>query len=307
MMKKKLVRCIYIALALLVNCDNEPYEGDIIIEDNSCELAMQAATNAAENFSEASDQDYNLLCRIYRDALVTQITFCGDEDGLLQSVIDNLGDCTAVNELCIEAIAATEDAQENYEAATELNMEALCNAYKSAIQYQIEVCGDDGTLQALLDVLGDCEPVFVETVGTWKLVAWLTDQSRDIDNDGVVTNDYLEEIDCYANETITLNSDGTGVVYLRSIADITYTPIPDSPNEEDFFVTCNDIMEDRPFIWIQTSLNTLVFTMADGTVVNYFRNANSLFIAIDNAFSATSTVDGISQINERITYVYVKL
>lgn len=307
MMKKNLVLCLYIALAVLVNCDNEPYEGDLIIEDNFCELAMIATANAAEDFNSATNENSNLLCQVYRDALENQIAICGDNGGFLQVIINELGDCIIVNELCDEAIAATEIAQWDYEIATETNFESLCNAYINALEYQIEVCGDDGTLQSILDELGDCESIFVETLGTWKLVAWLTDQSRDIDNDGVVTNDYLEEIDCYDNETITFYSDATGVLHLRSYADITYTPVIGFPDEEDFFVTCNNIMEDKPFTWIQVGNNTLILTMQDGTIVNYFRNANSLFIAIDDAFTATSTVNTNSLITERMTFVYVKL
>lgn len=307
MMKKILVLCLCIALTLLVNCDNEPYEGELYTEPNPCELAIESTANAAEDFSSASDQDYTLLCQVYKDVLQDQISLCGDPDGILQNIIEDLDNCTLENPLCDEAIAATEVARQNYLLASDTDIESLCNAYKGAIEYQIEVCGDDGTLQTLLDELGDCEPVFVETLGTWRLEAWLTDQARDIDNDGEVTNDYLEEIDCYNNETITFFSDGSGILYLRSVADITYTPVEGSSTDVDFFVDCNTINIERPFNWVQIGNNTLVFTMQDGTIINYFRNSNSLFIAIDDAFSATSTVDGISKINERITYVYVKL
>ncbi len=294
-------------VVLLLNCDNEPYEGDIMIEDNSCELAILATVNVAANFNTATAEDFNFLCQAYKVTLENQIDICGDANGLLQVIIDELGDCTVDDELCDEAIAATEVAQNNYISSTDINFITVCNAYKEALQYQIEVCGDDGILQSIVEELGTCSPVFVETVGTWKLVAWLTDISRDIDNDGVVTNNYLEEIDCYENETLIFNSDSTGTLFLRSIADITYTPIADSPNEEDFFVTCNIIDEEKLFTWEQDGSNTLIFTMADGTIVNYFRNANSLFIAVDNGFSATSTIDGTSIIAERVTYVYVKL
>lgn len=44
-----------------------------------------------------------------------------------------------------------------FEAATENTYEQLCIAYKTAIQFQIEFCGDpDGSLQALLDSIGAC-------------------------------------------------------------------------------------------------------------------------------------------------------
>ena len=36
MIKKKCLQYVSIVTLLLVGCQNEPYEGDIIIEDNSC-------------------------------------------------------------------------------------------------------------------------------------------------------------------------------------------------------------------------------------------------------------------------------
>jgi len=176
-----------------MNCDNEPYEGDFITEDNSCQLAMLATAQAANDFLNATDDNFNLLCQAYRNALENEIEICGDLDGALQSRIDDLGNC---NNLCPGAIEATQIAQTNYDNATDQNLEELCNLYQNALEYQIEVCGDDGTLQAIIEDLNDCEPAFLETVGNWRLVSWLNDQSLDIDNDGVVTNDYLLSIDC---------------------------------------------------------------------------------------------------------------
>ncbi|MGR7814081.1 hypothetical protein [Lacinutrix undariae] len=53
------------------------------------------------------------------------------------------------------------------EAATAYNNDTsdatLCNAYKTALQNQITECGDtDGSLQAIVDDLGECTPVVVD-------------------------------------------------------------------------------------------------------------------------------------------------
>jgi hypothetical protein len=156
MINKRFLRLLFVFLCF-TNCHNEPYEGEIILEDNSCEMAIQAAISAAENYALASDEDFNILCQAYRDALENQIEECGDEDGILQASINGLGECVIVNELCNDAITATQIAQQNYLAAEDDNFEELCNTYKNALQYQIEVCGDDGILQALINELGDCE------------------------------------------------------------------------------------------------------------------------------------------------------
>ncbi|WP_400080052.1 hypothetical protein [Winogradskyella sp. R77965] len=156
MIKKRLLRLLFILL-FFVNCDNEPYEGEIIIEDDSCQIATKASVIAAENYALASDEDFSILCQTYRDALENQIETCGDEDGILQASVDDLAECTMVNELCEEAITAAQTARHNYLAAEDINFEALCTVYRDALQYQIEVCGDDGSLQTLINELGNCE------------------------------------------------------------------------------------------------------------------------------------------------------
>ena len=244
---------------------------------------------ALNNYNAATGNNYSVLCQVYSDALENQIEICGDENGLLQAIIDSLGNCTVNIDLCDDAIAATQFAQNSYNAATNENIDELCIAYRNALQYQIQVCGDDGELQTIVEELGNCETIFVETVGNWKLVSWVTDLFRDINNDGIATNEYLDEIDCYNNETITFNADGTGTFFLRSTAEITYTPVEGSATDIDFFVTCTDINVDKTFTWIQNG-NSISITMSDGTVVNHFRNGNSLYVAYDDGFFATSTV-----------------
>ncbi|WP_299124765.1 hypothetical protein [uncultured Winogradskyella sp.] len=156
MIKKRLLRLLFVPL-FLVNCDNEPYEGELIVEDNSCEIATQASVSAAEDYALASEEDFSILCQAYRDALENQIEKCGDEDGMLQTSIDSLGECSIINELCDEAIIASQIARQNYLAAQDDNFEGLCNTYKDTLEYQIEVCGDDGSLQTLINELGNCE------------------------------------------------------------------------------------------------------------------------------------------------------
>lgn len=60
------------------------------------------------------------------------------------------------NEICT-AQAATNAAAEAYNEDN-TNTE-LCNAYRDALQAQIDECGDDGSLQAILNDLGDCSVV----------------------------------------------------------------------------------------------------------------------------------------------------
>ncbi|APY06991.1 hypothetical protein BWZ20_01170 [Winogradskyella sp. J14-2] len=288
-------------LFMAVNCDNEPYEGEIIVEDTSCIEAIETTEIAAQNFLNGTQEDFSDLCLIYKEALLDQIEACGDEDGSLQLLADDLGTCTEEIDVCEEAIEASELARIIYESAADETAEVLCNAYKDALFYQIEVCGDDGTLLAVIEDLGNCEIEMVDVVGTWKLVSWNTDELRDLNNDGIVTNNYLDDIDCYDNETIEFNPDGTGTMFLRSTAEFTFTPTADG---EDYFTECTSIMEDKTFTWTET-INSVTMLYTDGTSLSLFKNGN-LYTAINDAFYAQSTVDN-SVITERITFVYNKL
>ncbi|GEM_PF-6520752 len=59
---------------------------------------------------------------------------------------------------CEEAILNTAEASEDYVFAnsSDSNYAELCNAYKTALEYQLELCGDEeGTLQTIIDSI-DC-------------------------------------------------------------------------------------------------------------------------------------------------------
>ena len=61
---------------------------------------------------------------------------------------------------CDIAIQNAIDAAMAYSQATNETYESLCVAYKNALQFQIQFCGDpDGSLQALIDSIGNCSSV----------------------------------------------------------------------------------------------------------------------------------------------------
>ena len=304
MMKKTRVLYLSTVFLMAMNCHNEPYEGDLPVEPDSCLLAMQATAEAFTDFSMSTEDSYSILCQIYRGALENQIEICGDEDGSLQVLVDGLSSCSN-EDLCVEAIVATENARVDFENTTDDDFETLCNIYRDALIYQIEVCGDDGTLESIIEELGNCQPVFVETLGSWKLIAWEPDPTSDIDNDGMPTDNYLDEIDCYDNETMEFYSNGTGRMFLRSEANITYSPIAGT-DEIEFSISCFDIEENVFFNWVQDG-NSITLTLVDDTTLNYFRNGNMLFTIVEDGFFATSSIDNTSTITDTVTYIYEKL
>ena len=119
MIKRIFMLFSFMLLFMAITCDNEPYEGNFINDNNACLLATEASSEVLENLNNSSDDDYNLFCQVYRDALEDQIIACGDENNVLQGIIDDLEDCTPAIDisLCEMAIEATAMALSDFEDA----------------------------------------------------------------------------------------------------------------------------------------------------------------------------------------------
>ncbi|MEH6537470.1 MAG: hypothetical protein V7719_13815 [Psychroserpens sp.] len=64
---------------------------------NDCDTATEAVEVAQAAFADATADNYTILCNAYKTTLENQILQCGDDDGSIQSTIDDLGDCVFVN------------------------------------------------------------------------------------------------------------------------------------------------------------------------------------------------------------------
>ena len=62
-------------------------------DSNACSNAATISQEAELALQSASDEDYAPLCNAYAAALQSQINACGDPDGELQAIIEDLGDC----------------------------------------------------------------------------------------------------------------------------------------------------------------------------------------------------------------------
>ncbi|OUR91055.1 hypothetical protein A9Q87_11300 [Flavobacteriales bacterium 34_180_T64] len=160
MKKVSLLFSLFILLTAFT-CENEPLEGDFLEEtDLSCEEALLNTVDAALAFVDATETNYTELCTVYKEALQAQIEACGDPDGSLQSGVDALGNCNpGTGDDCENATTAVNLAQVNFENANPDFYTDLCNTYKLALQNQIDECGDDGSIQAIIDGLEDCTMV----------------------------------------------------------------------------------------------------------------------------------------------------
>ncbi|WGD34355.1 hypothetical protein [Olleya sp. YS] len=141
-------------------CENEPLDGEFVPEDSAtdCLTATQAYLEAAENFVDATDANYTVLCNAYKTALENQIIACGDPTGGFQTLIYSLGDCTSNNpDTCASATAAANVALFNLNNAPADQYTTFCNVYVMALENKIDLCGDaDGSIQQEINDLGDC-------------------------------------------------------------------------------------------------------------------------------------------------------
>ena len=310
MMKKIFELSSFIILLLFINCDNEPYEGDFVNEDNACVMAIRATNESGANYlqTNATEENHNILCQTYRDALDDQIEICGDPSGDLQEIVDFLGDCTTIfDNPCANAQNATAIALQEYLNAPTLDYEVACLAYVVAIENEIDVCGDNGALQSLINELGDCQPFVYNITGSWKLIAMNSNIGRDLNNDGIVTSDYFEEINCYTEESIDFNADGTGIFYYRSYAVVEISASEDNFDNVDYSIDCIEESVDVTFTWLQIGLNSIVVTLtSDGTVLNFFRNADHIFIARRDDFVATSVSPNVDSVVQDLIYEYTQ-
>ncbi|TCK69080.1 hypothetical protein DFQ05_0592 [Winogradskyella wandonensis] len=225
---------------------------------------------------------------------------CDDEPLEGEFVTEDQAACVLATENTIEAALA-------FLGATEDNYTDICNTYKTVIEAQIAACGDDnGELQALIDELGDCtqEQNENDILGTWLLTAWIGEEPVDLNNDGTGSTNFLEEMDCYNNETLVFNDDGTGASISTSYADIEIFLDPDNSEEFDFTVDCILENETTQFTWTQDG-NIITTTDVFGTF-DWTLEGNTLSTTIPEGFTVINTEDATVNTIQDLTFVYTK-
>jgi|GEM_PF-1144532 len=307
----KITTALFCLLLITVaSCDNEPFEGDFNTDGIAgCQGASQATAQAAVNFTGANVDNYSQVCTAYKAALIAQITACGDVNGVLQTAAASLGDCTQFTQPdeCAVATTAVGAAQSAFDNATTDNYAELCSTYRTALENLIDQCGANADTQSIIDGLEDCSITNegnAEIEGTWKLTSWLGENPIDLNNDGEESLDFLDEIDCYNNETLVFNADGTGVSMSTSYATFTSEVETGTTNSFDFFVECTAEVENTNFTWTDNG-SQLTVTIA-GDAYNYTVDGNELSIFVPSGFVAMDGEDFTVTVNEDLTFIYTK-
>lgn len=96
MTRLRILFLLFMGILFLTSCGDDE---EINSEDNSaCITATENATTASNNLDFATSNNYTSLCNNYKAALEEQISECGDDDGNIQNIINDLGDCSTSNE-----------------------------------------------------------------------------------------------------------------------------------------------------------------------------------------------------------------
>ncbi|WP_400075698.1 hypothetical protein [Winogradskyella sp. R77965] len=94
---KKIVAlfCLFSAF-IIFTCDNEPYEDGLEELNTNTNCDAQTITSNAESVYNL-DPTIVQACIAYRTALENQVTECGDPNGELQDIIEELGHCGLIS------------------------------------------------------------------------------------------------------------------------------------------------------------------------------------------------------------------
>nr|WP_321222698.1 hypothetical protein [uncultured Psychroserpens sp.] len=208
---------------------------------------------------------------------------------------------------CETAIANTAQAALNFISVNDDNYTQLCVAYRNALEAQILACGDtDGSLQIALNALGDCtnnNQQATDVEGTWLLTGWIGTEPIDLNEDGTASINFLDEMNCYENETIVFNADGTGVIMSTSFATFTFDIEVGTTDEYEYTIECELEDENTNMTWTQTG-NTVSIDDSE-SVSDFTLNGNQLSILIPEGFVAFSS-DFTATTSQDLTFVYTK-
>ncbi|AUC81645.1 hypothetical protein [Lacinutrix sp. Bg11-31] len=317
-MKKLALPFLMLFLSMsLFTCDNEPLESSLQpqgqTENLDCLAATQSYITAVTAFADWDGNvgtEYTVLCNAYASSLQGIIDNCGDPSGSFQAILTTLGDCSEPldPDTCETAIANSAIAEANLNNATSDMYAQFCNAYVLALQEQIVICGDaDGSIQVTIDGLGDCSETVpnADIVGTWLLTAWNGD-AIDLNNDGDENINFLDEMDCYTNETLVFNSDNTGTAMSTSYATFTFEIEAGTTNSYIYTIECEDEIENSNFTWTQNGNIVSITDTATSDVSDWAINGNDLSTDIPSGFIAFDSDDFTVVVTQDLTFVYEK-
>ncbi|MEX2349317.1 MAG: hypothetical protein WD554_00405 [Flavobacteriaceae bacterium] len=145
----------------------------------------------------------------------------------------------------------------------------------------------------------------VAVEGTWKMTAFKSENAYDLNGNGVISNDIMEETNCYQNETVVFNANGTGAEFSTSYPEITLELVAGTTDEYEYSVECIEEATTTAFDWSQNG-DTVTITQ-QGVTFSGAQDGNKLTFAIPSGFTIeVEEGDEVVTIQENLTMEYTK-
>jgi len=142
--------------------------------------------------------------------------------------------------------------------------------------------------------------------GNWKLTAFETENPYDLNNDGTASKSVMDETNCYQNETIRFDADGTGEATSTSYADIQLTLVAGTTDEYEYTVDCVSETETTPFVYDKDE-NEVSLSITGAGNATATLSGNTLTYVIQDGFFVDVDENGTTvTVTEDITFVYTK-
>jgi len=141
--------------------------------------------------------------------------------------------------------------------------------------------------------------------GTWKMTAFKSQNAYDINGNGIISNDIMQQTNCYQNETLVFNANVTGADISTSYAEIDLELVAGSTNEYQYTVSCVNENTTSAFTWNQSG-NTVNISQS-GITFSGTQSVNQITFVIPNGFPIEVTQgNGTAIVTEDLTIVYEK-
>jgi len=147
--------------------------------------------------------------------------------------------------------------------------------------------------------------VFVSDIeGLWTLISLESINFYDFNNDGIATNNILNETNCYFNQQILFNPDKTAVLRTSSYSEIFIASNFDST--DDYIYQTNCIVENEK-IDLKWAADRSSITLTGNGKTETLPVFNERFSFIDqDALKVENGKDGVVMITESLKYTFQK-
>ncbi|WP_046756387.1 hypothetical protein [Kordia jejudonensis] len=145
----------------------------------------------------------------------------------------------------------------------------------------------------------------ITLTGTWRMTSFEVENSYDFNGDGTASRDLISETNCYQNETILINANGTATATSTSYLDVTAELVVGTTDEFTYTLDC---VNETDIFLLNWSSNGSSVTFQDeyGDIVNATFDLNNQFsFVIPQGFEIFS--DGFSVVTEEnVRVVYTR-